>query len=152
MRKCWWGTRATAMRAARLGQGGTCVIGVLLIHDGIYDAQQSRCQGGASVKDASGGAGTHLWVVGTASRPTTAAPPGLRPTGLTSLPRGPGRASGSNPPPLWPERGAVCLCGHTPRGATIVPQSLVTMVLAQLECWGMVPERRLAPVRLVVWE
>jgi len=125
---------------------------VLLIHDGIHDAQQSRCQGGASVKDASGGASTHLQVGGAASRPTTALPPDLRPTGLTSLPCGPCGASGSNPPPLWPERGAVCLRGHTPRGATIVHQSLVTMVLAQLESWGIVPERRLTPVRLVMRE
>src|SRR5919109_4810728 len=129
------------MRAARLEQGGTCVIGVLLIHDDIHDAQQSICQGGASVKDASGGAGTHLLVGRAVSRPMPAAPPGLRPTGLTSLPRGPRRASGRYPPPLWPEPGAVCLCGHTPLGATIAHHSLVPIVLAHLGPGGRLMER-----------
>jgi hypothetical protein len=40
-RKSWWGKRSKIVRQARPGQGGTCLIGMLLIHDGVDDVWQS---------------------------------------------------------------------------------------------------------------
>jgi hypothetical protein len=118
MRKFRSGKRSKVVREARIGQAGTCLIGVLLVHHDIDDERQSTCRVCAHARDPrEARARACLWGDPShGSRPPQ--PSDVRPTGPTSLSSRPGRASGRCTALLWPEPWPVCLYCHTPYSAT----------------------------------